>query len=205
MATISVGTVILAAGRSSRMGEPKLLLPWGQTSVLGHLLSQWQRLGVQQLTVVCAADAPAVSDELERLGFPAAHRIFNPSPDQGMFSSLRCAARWPGWEPVLTHWAVALGDQPHLSVATLAAVLEFSAAHPDKVCQPRYGGHRRHPVLLPKRAFERLASSAARDFREFLEGAQEASAYCELSDPGLMLDLDSPSDYEKALSLYGPR
>src|SRR5882672_103457 len=137
IATISVGTLILAAGRSRRMGEPKLLLPWGQTSVLGHLLHQWQSLGVKQLTVVCAADDPTIPCELERLGFPAAQWIFNPVPDRGMFSSLQCAARWPNWQPELSHWAMTLGDQPHLSAETLRTVLEFAAAHPDKVCQPR--------------------------------------------------------------------
>jgi len=38
--SFAVGVVILAAGRSARMGRPKLLLPWGGTSVLGHLLAQ---------------------------------------------------------------------------------------------------------------------------------------------------------------------
>ena len=40
--SVRVGVVILAAGRSRRMGKPKLLLPWGETSVLGHLIRQWE-------------------------------------------------------------------------------------------------------------------------------------------------------------------
>ncbi|HRY59690.1 MAG: NTP transferase domain-containing protein [Verrucomicrobia bacterium] len=43
--TPALGVVLLAAGRSARMGKPKLLLPWGDTSVLGHLIRQWQSLG----------------------------------------------------------------------------------------------------------------------------------------------------------------
>ena len=41
------GVVILAAGASSRMGKPKLVLPWGKTSVLGHLIEQWKQAGGQ--------------------------------------------------------------------------------------------------------------------------------------------------------------
>ena len=92
----SLAVVILAAGRSVRMGRPKLLLPWGQTSVLGHLLGQWQALRVGQTAVVCAAGDDGIHAELDRLGFPAADRICNPAPDRGMFSSIQCAANQSG-------------------------------------------------------------------------------------------------------------
>src|SRR4051812_5400227 len=116
---LQIGAVVLAGGRSRRMGRPKLLLPWKSTSVIGHLIDQWQSLGVSQICVVCAADDQALAQELNRLGFPEALRILNPLPERGMFSSIQCAARWPGWNPTLTHWAIILGDQPHLSPASL--------------------------------------------------------------------------------------
>src|SRR5437868_3705961 len=91
---VRFGTIILAAGRSRRMGQPKLLLPWGRTSVLGHLIEQWNRLGAEQLAVVSAADDAAIHAELERRGFPSKNRIYNPDPDRGMFSSIQSAANW---------------------------------------------------------------------------------------------------------------
>ena len=48
------GAVILAAGSSSRMGRPKLLLPWGATSVLGHQIQTWRSLSVGQIATVVA-------------------------------------------------------------------------------------------------------------------------------------------------------
>ena len=47
------GVVILGAGASTRMGRPKLLLPWGDTSIIGHLLGQWRGLGARPIAVVC--------------------------------------------------------------------------------------------------------------------------------------------------------
>ncbi len=49
---IPFGVIILGAGASSRMGTPKLLLPWRDTTIIGHLISQWRELGAAQIAVV---------------------------------------------------------------------------------------------------------------------------------------------------------
>jgi molybdenum cofactor cytidylyltransferase len=181
------------------MGQPKLLLPWGETSILGHLIEQWQQLDSKQIAVVCSEGDVGINVELDRLNFPQSARVINPHPERGMFSSIQCAAGWEGWQRVLTHWAIVLGDQPHLRFETLQAVVDFSAANLAKVCQPRKDGHRYHPVVLPKSVFERLASSTAIDLKQFL-GSWE-TAYCEMTDAGLELDIDRPEDYQKARRL----
>ena len=201
----SLAAVILGAGRSARMGQPKLLLPWSGTTVLGHLIEQWQALGTKQIAVVCAPGDQAVRAELDRLGLPEANRIYNPAPARGMFSSIQCAAQWPGWQAGLTHWAIVLGDQPHLQPQTLRRVLEFSAAQPTKLCQPAHRGHGRHPVLLPKSLFRELAASTAATLKEFLIAQGRQVALCELDDPGLELDIDRPEDYARAVDLAAQR
>ena len=181
------------------MGRPKLLLPWGATSVLGHLRRQWQALGPEQFAVVCAADDSAVKRELDRLGVPDLERIDNPAPERGMFSSIQCAASWAGWNSTLTHWGIALGDQPHLRLQTLRGLIDFASAHSRDICQPGYQGRPRHPVIVPRREFAELARSDAPDLKSFL--ASRPSAVYEVDDPGLDLDLDQPEDYERALRL----
>jgi molybdenum cofactor cytidylyltransferase len=199
----AVGVIILGAGRSARMGQPKLLLPWGRTSVLGHLIGQWQALRAKQIAAVCAPGNRTIQAELDRLGFPALNRIINPAPECGMFSSIQCAAQWPGWQPALTHWAIVLGDQPHLRPQTLRRVLDFSAAQPARVCQPARQGHGRHPVLLPKAVFQQVAATTAATLKEFLAAEAAQVALCELDDPGLDVDIDRPEDYEEARKLIG--
>lgn len=195
------GVVLLAAGASSRMGTPKLLLPWHGRSILSHLIGQWHELGADHIAVVHAAGHAALAAELDRLQFPASHRISNPQPGRGMFSSIQCAARWPGWKPGLARWAIILGDQPHLRSATLRQLLRFAAAHPPAICQPAARGRPKHPVLLPEPAFRQLASSPADTLRQFLASAAVEIKLCESDDPGLDLDLDEPADYEQALRL----
>lgn len=198
---VRVGVMILAAGRSSRMGQPKLLLPWGDTSVIGHLVAEWRCAGAAQVAPVCSPDHVALHQELECLGIPATQRIVNPDPDRGMFSSIQCAAAWNGWRPELTHWAIALGDQPHLRSATLQAILQHCCAHPGCIVQPSHQGQPAHPVILPRNVFEHLPGTGAGTLREFLERASTAIRLLELPDPGLPLDIDRPEDYERARRL----
>lgn len=198
----TLAVVILAAGRSGRMGRPKLLLPWAGTSVLGHQIRAWQQSGAGQVAVVCAAGDDAMQTELDRRQFPPGHRILNPQPERGMFSSIRCAARWPGWATDLTHWAISLGDQPHVRPETLRTLLEFSAAHPTKICQPSRAGHLRHPVILPQALFRRLGDTSTATLKEFLQTIPGEIAGCNVEDPGLEFDLDTPADYDRALAIY---
>jgi CTP:molybdopterin cytidylyltransferase MocA len=195
------GAVILGAGRSQRMGCPKLLLPWCQSSVLGHLIRTWRDLKARQIAVVCASDARAIQQELNRLEFPARDRIFNATPELGMFSSIQCAAEWPGWMAGLTHWIISLGDQPHLRTDTLSTLLDFAARHPAMICQPLRNGRRRHPVVMPRPIFFNLKDSPALDLRQFLAEHAADEAGFEAGDAGLDFDIDTPGDYERAQRL----
>ena len=200
---LQLGVVILAAGGSTRMGRPKLLLPWGVTTVLGHLVAQWRELGAGQIAVVCATGDTAMLDELDQPANRRVSRIFNPQPELGMFSSIRCAAQWTGWEPDLRQFTLALGDQPHLRATTLRALVEFAAEHPDEVCQPARSGRPRHPVLLPSALFRELRGTTEENLRDFLKAHASEPALCTVDDRGLDLDMDSPADYAEAKRLAG--
>jgi molybdenum cofactor cytidylyltransferase len=194
-----LGVIILGAGASSRMGRPKLLLPWGHTSVIGHLLEQWRRLPSEQVCVVCAPANEALNQELARLNAWNVERIINPSPERGMFSSIQCAASWTGWKRTITHWAISLGDQPQVRTETLRQLLDFISHHPLHICQPSRQGHGRHPVILPTAYFKALAEATEGNLKEFLDKRRDAIVRCELNDVGFDLDLDTPADYERAL------
>ena len=186
------------------MGEPKPLLPWGTTTVIGHLLQLWWQTGAAQTTVVCAAQSEALNAELDRLCFPREDRIVNENPARGMFSSVKCAAEWSGWKESITHWAIALGDQPHLSHETLSALIDFAAHNRHSICQASHHGRPRHPVIVPQPLWQTLAGSNHATLKNFLEVHRTARALIEINDPGLDFDIDRPADYEAALRLFPP-
>lgn len=195
----ALGVIILGAGASSRMGRPKLLLPWGATTIVGHLIEQWQMLGAAQIAIVHRPDDRELGVELDRLSFPLPARIENPQPERGMFSSILCAARWPGWRKEISSRAVVLGDQPHLRPETLRTLLDFSRQNPDVICQPAFNGHAGHPVVLPSGVFAELQHSRAGTLKDFLKPFAGRCVQCPVADAGLLLDLDRPEDYEKAV------
>ena len=196
-----LGVIIPAAGVSARMGRPKLLLPWGETTVVGRLIGQWRELGAAQVGIVCRAEDAGLAAELDRLGFPAGDRIINPQPERGMFSSIQCAAQWAGWRRELGVWAIALGDQPHLRTETLRRLIEFQREHPLKICQPEYEGKAAHPVLLPAWARAELSAVAGGTLKDFLKLFAGRIVQCPVNDPGLRLDMDTPEDYKRVQSL----
>ncbi|HUB87914.1 MAG TPA: nucleotidyltransferase family protein [Verrucomicrobiae bacterium] len=198
----ALGVVILAAGESSRMGRPKLLLPWKKTSIIGHLIGQWHALQAEQICVVLRPGDWPLNAELDRLGFPHRNRIENPESKRGMFSSVQCAANWDGWEKNLDAWAIILGDQPHLRPDTLRELLTLGCEHPDAICQPSHGGHTRHPVFLPPAAFAELRNTRAKTLKDFLQQTSCRRLEHSVADPGLAVDLDRPEDYELAVKSW---
>jgi len=197
----TVGVVVLAAGASRRMGQPKMLLPWRQTTVLGHILQRWRSLHPAQIAVVHDPRDQAVQRGLDRCALSPADRIPNPTPDDGMFSSILTAARWPGWKPGVDRWVIALGDQPLIRPHSLHTLLHFAAQHPLAICQLSLRGAPKHPVLLPAGLWSQLATTEHSTLKDFLGAHAALRRLCPADDPGLALDLDHPQDYAEAIAL----
>jgi molybdenum cofactor cytidylyltransferase len=193
------------------MGRPKLLLPWGKKTILAHLIEQWTAIGSSQIAVVIEANSP-LGVELD--SFPAIGRIINPQPELGMWSSVQCAARWEGWNEGINHFVIALGDQPHVGIGTLQGIMNFSEKNAEWICQPARKGRGRHPVVLPRAIFDEIAESTsprpsprsgegeAKTLKEFLRAREAKRKMFDSDDPALDLDIDTPEDYEKALTFF---
>ncbi|HXE42562.1 MAG TPA: nucleotidyltransferase family protein [Candidatus Baltobacteraceae bacterium] len=195
--SLHLGVVILGAGASSRMGKPKLLLPWEETTIIGHLISQWQELNASQIAIVVRPNDDLLFAELKRLNFPMQNCIENSQPEHGMFSSILCAANWNGWNKEISHFAIALGDQPHLEMKTLQTLLKFVTQNPQSICQPMCGNRIGHPAILPREIFGELQHSRAGTLKDFLKHFSGQSVQCVINDSGVTLDLDTPEDYNR--------
>jgi len=179
------------------MGTCKLLLSWGKTTVLVHLLEQWRTLGVAQIAPVIDTCNDSLKCALVDAEFCSREWIENPFPEWGMFSSLQEASRWKGWRSSLTHWIIALGDQPHIQISTLRLLLDTAQQNPTRICQPVFGGFAAHPLILPKEQFLALAESHAADLRAFIRNHEGLRLRFPVNDSGVTADLDTPADYAR--------
>ncbi len=191
------GVVILAAGASTRMGTCKLLLPWGEKTILTHLLNQWRSTGAAQIAPVIDPSNQPLGTALTHAGFSPSGWIENPSPQLGMFSSLQEASRWTGWLSTLTHWIISLGDQPHIQISTLRLLLDVARENPTHICQPALNGHTAHPIILPASNFRELAQNDIPDLRTYIRTREALRLRVAVEDSGVSTDLDTPEDYAR--------
>jgi molybdenum cofactor cytidylyltransferase len=196
-APAAFGVVILAAGASTRMGTCKLLLPWGEKTILTHLLDQWRITGAAQIAPVIDSSNQPLRKALTHAGFSPSDWIENPSPQLGMFSSLREASRWTGWLSTLTHWVISLGDQPRIQISTLRLLLDVARKNPTRICQPALNGHTAHPIILPASNFRELAQNDIPDLRAYIRTREALRLRVAVEDAGVCRDLDAPEDYAR--------
>ena len=195
--SFAFGVVILAAGASTRMGRCKLLLPWGGKTILTHLVDQWRSIGAAQIAPVIDRSNQSLRQALTDTGLSPADWIENRSPQLGMFSSLREASRWTGWLSTLTHWVIALGDQPQVKISTLRLLLHVARKNPMHICQPSLHGSTAHPIILPATNFRELAETTIPDLRTYIRTHEAFRVRVPVEDAGVSEDLDTPEDYAR--------
>ncbi len=200
----SVLIALLAAGESRRMGQPKLCLPWNDTSVLGHLLSQWREAGAEKILVVHPQElqSPVVL-ELDRLNVPPNQRTPTLAPERGMMGSVVTAAGRAVQDPSLTHLVIALGDQPHLRPETLQNLLLACKTSPETIIRMIFNDKPGHPIALPSQLLPDLTQTTAATLRDFLGLQKTPILDLTCDDSGVLLDMDTPDDYVRAIQLNG--
>lgn len=194
-APVVFGVVILAAGASTRMGSCKLLLAWGDKTILTHLLDQWRSAGAAQIAPVIDPSNELLRKALVHAGFSPFDWIENHSPQLGMFSSLQEASRWTGWGSTLTHWIISLGDQPHIQISTLCLLLDAARKNPTRICQPAFHGRAAHPIILPANNFRELAQSDIPSLRAYVRMREAFRLRVAVEDAAVSHDLNTPEDY----------
>jgi CTP:molybdopterin cytidylyltransferase MocA len=202
----NVSALLLAAGRSSRMGELKPLLPLGSSTLLETAAERFRRAGVEDVRVVVGHRAEEIVPVVERMG---ARWILNPDHERGMLSSVLAGAR--GLEPAVESFFLLPADIPLVKPRTIEALLRAGGPLPAGPVYPRFLGRRGHPPLIPRRCLPAepapgqtpgQASQPARGLRAFLARWEREAVDVDVADQGIAMDCDTPADYQR-LQAYG--
>lgn len=189
--------IVLAAGRSRRMGQPKAFLRAGPVTFLEHAVHVLSRGGCELVVVVTGP----LSDDTARQVAEAAAALdtgiaVNPDPDSEQADSLRIAlfALPPETEAVV----IAPVDVPDVSGALVRAVIDAWRRTGAPVAVPERDGRHGHPVLFDRRVFGELMR------RDLPQGARtvvhaHAADLAAVPVNALAPDLDTPEDYRRWL------
>jgi len=187
--------ILLAAGRSQRMGAQKLLLPFGGRTVVGHIARQIARSPVDETLAVVSEDAPGIG---EALGDRAVTLVTNPDPEGDMLSSVRCGLRAlpPDCDAVL----VALGDQPSLTSELIGRMLRAFRAAGCGIVVPVHEGRRGHPLLFSTRYRREILTGYDQVGLRGLLGAHPEDLFeLRVTSPSVLADMDTPEDYRREI------
>jgi molybdenum cofactor cytidylyltransferase len=193
----TLSAVILAAGLSRRMGTPKMLLPWGATTVLGQVVATYAQAGVGEIVVVTGGARQQVEAEVARLAVHIPLRaVFNPQHAEGdMLSSLQCGLATLGGQ--VGSVLIGLGDQPQLSPAALQMILAAQLDNGAQLIVPSFEMRRGHPWLVRRRLWEHiLTMQAPQTMRDFLNMHVAQINYVQ-TDHTILKDLDTPDQYQR--------
>jgi molybdenum cofactor cytidylyltransferase len=191
-----VAGIVLAAGASSRMGRPKALLPHPRTgeSFLTYLVNVFRTGGVDEVIVVGRPGDAAVRAGAEAAG---ARFIHNLDPARGQLSSLLAAldrVEGLGVQGVL----VTPVDLPGITSAVVAGII--AARGSAAIVRPVYGGRAGHPVYFSRDVFSELRDAdPAVGARGVVRAAPSRVLDVPWDDAGILMDVDTPEDYERLL------
>lgn len=192
-----ISALILAAGRSERMGRPKMSLPWGDDTVLGHVIAVFRAADVEDVLVVSGGDRA----EVERIASACGARTaFNPHyAGQEMLGSLQVGLQ--AMPAQAAACLVALGDQPQVLESTVRALTGEYLRLPGALLVPSYQMRRGHPWLVERQLWpDVLRMRPPETPRDFLQNHAADIRHVSVDTPTILQDVDTPDDYRRGQS-----
>lgn len=198
---IRIPGIILAAGCSARMGCPKQLLPYKQTTVLGTIVETAKRSQLDDIVVVLGHHARQIQ---EKVDFAGTRVLINPDYKRGQSTSVKAG---------VAHIAkdadgamLLLGDQPTVEKTILNTLITAFANTLAPIVMPVYQGRRGNPVIIGRALFDDLQSSLIGDsgarvlFSKYADKIQRVG----VDTDSIHFDLDVMEDYRRLLALSSP-
>jgi molybdenum cofactor cytidylyltransferase len=193
----NISALLLAAGLSTRMGQPKLLLPWNKTTVLGQVISTFAAAGMEEIVVVTGAAREQIEGLVSELADILPIRsVHNPEYANGeMLGSIRAglAALSSNAHAAL----IGLGDQPQVLEQTIRCICDAYVRNKSPMVIPSFQNRRGHPWLAARPLWPKImalpTSTTPRQFLNTYAGQVEYVA----ADQSILQDLDTPSDYAR--------
>ena len=188
-----VAGVVLAAGDSTRLGEPKQLMEWGGAPLVAHAIRTAMAAGLSPIVVVLGHAADTVSSAVRNM---PVHLSMNWRWRAGMSTSVQTGlAALP---PTVEAAVFLLCDQPLVTSEHLRLMVDRFRESSARIVYSSHKGQRSSPTLFDKSLFEELASvTGDQGGRALIQQYQKDAIAVEMADPGMAADIDTVDDYNR--------
>jgi molybdenum cofactor cytidylyltransferase len=186
--------IVLAAGYSSRANAFKMTLPMGQMSVLEQTISKFEGL-CSRVIVVAGFQAEIIREEIAKIINENTYSfqiefVYNENFNQGMFHSIQKGCK----EVNAPTFFITPGDCPLVKKETV----QLLAKHKGNVVIPSFDYKGGHPIKLSSEVKQKiLETNPESNLRVVLDGYEKQ--YMNVDDAGVLMDVDTPEDYQKAI------
>ena len=190
-----ISGILLAAGLSSRMGEPKQLLPFGESTIVETVVDSMLSAKFDAVIVVVGHCASEIRTQL---GTRPVSTVFNPDYHKGMLTSAQTGIRALGKSDA---FALMLVDQPFITSELIDQVVSAYIQTDKGIALPSYNYKRGHPVVFHQRyAGEILAlDTESGGVRTLFKKHDDDIHYVTVDTDRVLRDIDYREDYERAL------
>jgi molybdenum cofactor cytidylyltransferase len=185
-----ISAIVLAAGKSERMGRPKALLPTGGTTFLEAVLASIRSSrSIEAAVVVLGHHRDEILSKVDLQDW-----VYNEEYRQGMTTSFQAGIR--KLSPDAGGAMLFLVDHPAPSAATIEALVgAFRSAH---IVLPVFQGRRGHPVLFSREVLDEILELGPdRGANSVVRARPERIIQVGVDDPAVVADIDTPEDFER--------
>jgi molybdenum cofactor cytidylyltransferase len=182
------------------MGRLKQLLPLGNKPVLRHCVDTLIAAGVCDIVVVCGAQEERYADALKNSG---ALLVRNEAAGSQMADSVQLGLRALEGESSFSGVLVCLADHPLVQETTCLTLVHLHHEVPEKIIIPAFKGRRGHPGLFPMSIITDIYFQPS--LRDIVREDPSRVLLIDVLDEGVVLDMDTESEYLRAVELYETR
>ena len=189
-----IAAIVLAAGLSTRMGQPKMILPWGNTTVIGRVVQALIDGGLNQILVVTGGASQQVEEALHGM---SVQTVYNPRYEQD-YMAFTLQVGLSNLSAEIAAALVVLGDQPQIESCVVETLLQGYKEKPAPLIVPSHRMRRGHPWIIDRSLWNAVWSlNPPKTLRDFLNSHANRIRYLEFDTASILGDLDTPSDYER--------
>jgi molybdenum cofactor cytidylyltransferase len=187
--TSRISAILLAAGSSKRMGQLKQLLPLGGKPVIIHCLDTIIESGITDIVVILNPEGKEMEETVRHFPVTIA---FNNDASSEMAESARIGLK--SVRNDASGILICLSDHPLISTETLKTLIAAHEREHDKIMIPVFRDKRGHPTLFPRYCLDKV--SLGYTLREILHSDKSLVHFVEVSDEGILCDMDTEEDYK---------